>query len=696
VTIADLDPGDTEAATVTLSSTANGALSNFGGGSYNASTGVYTVSGGAAAVTAALDALVFTPLAHEVAPGQSVQTSFALSVTDSTMIDAATNVANVVAVNTPPAIEGLAPPFIPGYFTVGQTPFAGTTIVDPDVGATETVTITLPSGNGALSLAGPVQGISLTEQSPGVYQLSAGTPAAVTAALDAVVFTPSYNASGFTITGLGLAVSDGTATTTASTEVLAGAPVFNGTVANQPVTDIGTIAPFSTVTITDSPEFTNDTVTITVTDINNVATDANGFLAGKGLTHIGVGLYALLGGTPSFITSELDALVFTPTEHQVAAGQSVTTNFVLSVSNGPSTSDNGTTSVVATATAGNTYVLTTHADTVAGGANDDKIVAKPGTLSAGDNIDGGGGINSLVLTGHGTFDLRAPASLASIQLVDAQEGQAASGTIKSTTQTVYLRSGLNATINVEAALINAANPIAPTITIVGVAGDASTINLASGNDVVTVGSTAETVNGGYGIDTIKVTASTIGATIDGGSSGKSVLFVSGGGTMAMGASITNIATVDLAKGAVAYNFTANGIAGLTVDDLNTGADTIAAAGLGQVLTGGTAGKLTMDGFAGGGTTFRDTSALINKDTIGNFAAAGDVINLTDMVAGSVTGTFTENAAGTAGSLHVTDGTHTATTPLVGQFAAAGFSGSLAGAGFVVAADSVSGTDLTHP
>jgi hypothetical protein len=166
--------------------------------------------------------------------------------------------------------------------------------------------------------------------------------------------------------------------------------------------------------------------------------------------------------------------------------------------------------------------------------------------------------------------------------------------------------------------------------------------------------------------------------------------------MAMGASIKNIATVDLAKGSVAYNFTANGIAGLTVDDLNTGADTIQADGPGQVLTGGAAGKLIMNGFAGGGTTFKDTSAQINNDTIGNFAASGDVINLTDMVAGSVTGTFTENAAGTAGSLHVTDGTHTATISLIGQFAAAGFSSSLASAGFVVAADAVAGTDLTHP
>ena len=142
-------------------------MSNFGNGTYDAATGVYTVSGSPTAVTAALGVLIFTPLAHEVTPGQAVQTSFALSVTDGIMIDAATNVANVVAANTPPAIDGLAPPFIPGYFTVPQTPFAGTTIVDPDVGATETATITLPSANGTLSLASPVQGVGLSETAPG-------------------------------------------------------------------------------------------------------------------------------------------------------------------------------------------------------------------------------------------------------------------------------------------------------------------------------------------------------------------------------------------------------------------------------------------------------------------------------------------------------------------------------------------------
>jgi hypothetical protein len=355
VTIQDLDSAQIETATLQLSSTANGHLGNLGTGSYNAATGVYTVSGTAAAVTAAIDKLTIVPVNHEVAPGSAVTTGFNLSVTDGTMIaSAAYNVA-VRALNDAPVISGGGTQ-VNEYWNVAFKPFTAMKITDPDKAALETTTLTVSSpSNGTFSLAAPVNGVSLTEISAGVYTLSAASPANETAALHAVKFTPTTTnpAAGFTITSLGVSVSDGIApaVTAPGITVYAGLPITTGTVAGQTVVDTATIAPFSAVKITDSAYFTSESVTITLTDSNGIPTDANGLLSGAGLTKVGTGVYSLANGTPAAVTKALDALVFTPTPNQVPAGQSVTSNFELSVFDGATTANNYNTSVIASAPA---------------------------------------------------------------------------------------------------------------------------------------------------------------------------------------------------------------------------------------------------------------------------------------------------------------------------------------------------------
>jgi autotransporter-associated beta strand protein len=84
----------------------------------------------------------------------------------------------------PPTITGT----VGGQTTTTEapvTPFKGVTIGDVNVGATDTLTITLGGGSGTLSGAG------LSGGAGGVYTLF-GTAATITAELDALVFTPIF------------------------------------------------------------------------------------------------------------------------------------------------------------------------------------------------------------------------------------------------------------------------------------------------------------------------------------------------------------------------------------------------------------------------------------------------------------------------------------------------------------------------
>ena len=101
VAVSNISIGGPATATVTLSAPADGTLGNLGSGSYNALTGVYTVTGDATAISAALDALLFIPTAHQVGPGQTVTTAFTLQVTDSDGAVGTNSSARVTATGSP-------------------------------------------------------------------------------------------------------------------------------------------------------------------------------------------------------------------------------------------------------------------------------------------------------------------------------------------------------------------------------------------------------------------------------------------------------------------------------------------------------------------------------------------------------------------------------------------------------------------
>jgi hypothetical protein len=341
------------------------------------------------------------------------------------------------------------------------------------------------------------------------------------------------------------------------------------------------------------------------------------------------------------------------------------------------------------------FILTTGTDTVNGGGGHNLVIATTGALSSGDVINAGtSGANTLALQGAGIFNLTLPTTLTGIETIAAQEGQPSSilngDTYVSTVQTVYLRAGENnVTLQAAPGTPNPGNPSNESITVIGAANNDS-IDLGSGADTVTMGA-GETLNGGSGNDTILVTAATISDVINGGS-GDSKLWFTGGGTVTVGGSVTNIASVYLASATTAWSFTADTIAGLVVQDASTStSDSLAAGGANQTLTGGGAGKLTMTGATD--TIFENTSTLLNGDTIKNFAM-GDTIDLTDLGfasqgtgAGQTSLGFTENAQHTAGTLAVlVGGTQKAAITLTGTFVASNFS---------IGSNGVTGTDIGY-
>ena len=188
IVIADPNAGQTETLTVTVSAPANGVLTNLGGGTYNATTGVYTDTGSAGAVTADLEGLVFAPTPHQVAPGQIVTTGFAIAVTDTAQVSAtdnATSVITLAAVAGPAILGARAGQAVTDQATIA--PFANVVITDSNPGQNESVTVTLSAaGDGRLSNLGG----GSYDAATGVYK-DAGSAAAVTADLNGLVFTPT-------------------------------------------------------------------------------------------------------------------------------------------------------------------------------------------------------------------------------------------------------------------------------------------------------------------------------------------------------------------------------------------------------------------------------------------------------------------------------------------------------------------------
>lgn len=154
LTITDPDPGEIVTATLTVSIPAAGTLTTPGGASYNATTGVWTLTDTVANVNAALAALSFLPetnndvavtLAYSVADGGE----------DGAVPASGSLTLNVIAVNDAPILSASAPTLPP--LTEDQTSNSGLTvssfrgaISDVDTGTQTGIALTdLTNGNGS-------------------------------------------------------------------------------------------------------------------------------------------------------------------------------------------------------------------------------------------------------------------------------------------------------------------------------------------------------------------------------------------------------------------------------------------------------------------------------------------------------------------------------------------------------------------
>ncbi len=122
-------------------------------------------------------------------------------------------------------------------------------------------------------------------------------------------------------------------------------PIISGLASTESGTDALPIAVFTGVTVTDAGSPTAS-ATIELESANGLATDADGVLSGIGLTKIGAGTYSLAATSPASLTSELQALNFTPTLGQVLIGNTVSTRVALAINDSDGSVTSSTTLTV--------------------------------------------------------------------------------------------------------------------------------------------------------------------------------------------------------------------------------------------------------------------------------------------------------------------------------------------------------------
>ncbi len=422
-------------------------------GVYNSTTGVLTLSGSAslAAYQTALDSVTFSstslnPTNYGADLTRAINWQVSAGAQQSSVVSSSVN---VVGVDQAPVLSGAGNTTT---YTAGGAAVAidnSLAVSDPDnldlASATVTISNNLQSGdqliftnrNGITGAYNAATGV-LTLNGP-------ATLAQYQTALDSVTFSTTSTNTGSR--AVSWQVYDGTllsAIVASTVAIAAQAPTLasGGYLANwaqavPPATTSTSVAADPTLTIADASSLTLSNAKIAITT-GLQSGDQLVFVNQNGVTgsyNASTGVLTLSGtASPATYQAALDSIVFTSTNaNPTSNGSDSARTLTWTATAGTLTSA----AVTSTIDLGQTYKLTSSKDTISAGVGADTIVAAtPSTINSTDSINGGGGSNTLLLQGAGSFNLGTPKTLSNIENVTAPG-------VAGGTTSVTLRKGLN-------------------------------------------------------------------------------------------------------------------------------------------------------------------------------------------------------------------------------------------------------------
>jgi hypothetical protein len=457
LTVSDPSSSTLSGATVTIASglfagdTLNFANQSTITGSYNSAAGTLTLTGSAslAAYQTALDSVSFSssslnPTNYGADLTRAINWQVSAGALQSAVVSSSVN---VVGVDQAPVLSGAGNTTTYASGGVAVVIDGSLAVSDPDnlnlASATVTITGNFQSGD-QINFT-PQNGISGSYNSGVLTLTGSATVAQYQAALDSLTFSTNSVSAASRI--VSWQVSDGTkssAIAASTVAIAAQAPTLGGVnsiaqwvQAVPPATTSTPVAVDPTLTVADASSPTLSSARIAIT---------TGFRSGDQLVFVNqpsisgsynasTGVLTLSGAANlAAYQAALDSITFTSTNsNPTSTGSDSARTITWTVTAGTLTSA----SLTSTIDLGQTYKLSTSKDTISAGVGNDTIVAPtPSTINSTDSLNGGGGSNTLLLQGAGTFNLGTPKTLNNIQNVNAPG-------VAGGTTSVTLRNGLN-------------------------------------------------------------------------------------------------------------------------------------------------------------------------------------------------------------------------------------------------------------